>query len=137
MKSPITRGPSHRGLHAFMAERHIAPSEERADGAAVLVCDERIRVFVHPAAQGSLVLEARVMELAVDTRRADAALRNALVLASERLADAPEALVLTPDGRELQLQWPVNADDDARAVAAALEEFLNALGDWRRAMGEL
>jgi hypothetical protein len=127
----------HRGFAAFLAARGIQAAEERPDGAFVLVSDERHRVYVHPAPRGELALESQIVELPADTRRADELIERAMDFAGERLSDWREAVVLTADERQLQLQWRIGADEGVPGVAEALEEFLNALGDWRRAMGEL
>lgn len=127
---------THRGLAAFLGERGIV-AEDRPDGAVVLVSDARNRVFVHPAPEGEVALEAQIVELPADVRQADDMLERALALAGERMSEWREAVVLTSGERLLQLQWRVGADEDAQGVGHALEDFLNALGDWRRSMGEL
>ena len=126
----------HRGFAQFLGTRGISV-ESRRDGSAVIVSDEHNRVFVHPAAQGDVALEAHIVELPTDARRADDQIERALAFAGERMSDWRETLVLSGNERQLQLQWRIGADEDARGVALALEEFLNALGDWRREMGEL
>lgn len=132
----MTRSPSHRGLAAFLQDHRIEV-QERPDGAVVLMSDGRNRVFVHPAPLGDVALEAHVVELPADAQRADELLDTALALAGERMTDSREAVVLAAGERQLLLQWRIGSDDDARGVALALEKFLNALGDWRRSMGEL
>ena len=129
------RHPVHRGLAAFLAERNFV-AEGRPDGAVVLLSDGRHRVFIHPAPQGEVALEVQVVELATDARRADEMLEQALAFAGDRLTQGRESIVLTPNERQLQLQWRVGADEDANAVADAMEKFLNALAAWRQEMGE-
>lgn len=133
----MTRAMSHRGFSAFAASRGIAFEVERTDGAAVLVCDDRLRVHVHPAPQGALALEARIAPMPGDARQADEVLDRAMAMSAGRLADLPESLVLSQDERELRLQWPVAAEAGEAEFASALEAFLNALGEWRMTLGQL
>ncbi|WP_076998311.1 CesT family type III secretion system chaperone [Variovorax sp. KK3] len=133
----MNSGPAHQGFMAFATQRGLEWDSARVDGAAVILCNERYRVHVRSAPQGAVVLHARISEMPIDHRQADALLLKVMQLAGQGLPHVAEALVLTEDESELCLQRWVAPDADRLAFSNALEAFLHALGDWRRATGEL
>ena len=131
------RNTGHAGLDQYLARNQLGGGEARADGATVLVYDERYRVYCRPAQHGDLVLESRLADVPEEAARCEGMLRQSLELAGERLEVAAEWPVLSEDGRTMRLQQRVAADARLEGVELALEAFTNATAAWRRRLGVL
>ncbi|MDB5798419.1 MAG: hypothetical protein JWP36_2321 [Paucimonas sp.] len=122
----------HAALAAWMRSRDLKPGAPRPDGATLLVFDNSIRVLCHPASRGDVVFEYKLFELPASRREQEELLEQVAGLAYSRLAAQQETLVLASDAPVLLLQQRVGAGASQREFEAALENFLNAIDDWRR-----
>jgi len=122
----------HNGFAGYL-ERHRMQSEiERMDGAVVLLFDRRYRVFCRPAPHGDLVLESRVIELPAEIDAADSLIQECLFASWVRLPDFPDVPALSEDGLSIVIQLRIPSDASVNEVESALENYVNALSDWRR-----
>ena len=129
------RSQRHDGLASYLARRNqVGAADERSDGAVVLVFDEQYRVFCRPAPRGDLVFETTLTALPDDAARSDALLGEAVRLAAQGLEVQPDALVLSEDERALLLQRRLPADAGSGEFEQGLEDFVNAIGAWRRGL---
>ncbi len=123
---------THNGLVGYMASQNLSPSENRQDGAVVLVIDRRYRVFCRPAPFGDLVFECRVADLPASPGAADEMIRECLLASFARMREAADVPVLSDDGRTILLQQRLAADASVGEFEQALEDYANALSVWRR-----
>jgi hypothetical protein len=128
---------AHAGFAGYMLRARLAPGEPLDDGAIPLVFDGNMRVVLHPAGRGDLVVEAQVRELPASAQLADDALMNALTVAGRRAPTDPDCLVLAPEQNRLMLQQRIPAAASADEFEQALGSFLNALTGWRAHFGVL
>jgi hypothetical protein len=124
----------HLGLAGYLKRNRFEAGDERGDGALVLVFDNQYRVHFHPARHGDVAMEARLKVLPVSRGEADALLRETLELATGRLAESADTVVLAGDERTLVLQQRVSVDATVPEFEQALEDFINAVASWRRSL---
>ncbi len=122
----------HAGLSGFLERRQLMPESERLDGAVVVTLDDRFRIYCRPAPHGDLVLESRLLELPPRPGDADELIQRCLFTAWVRMAEHAEVPVLSEDESQILIQRRVPADASIDEFEAALEDFSNALSDWRR-----
>ncbi|HVZ45033.1 MAG TPA: CesT family type III secretion system chaperone [Ramlibacter sp.] len=127
----------HGGFAGYLLRERIDPPAPRSDGAVALVFDGNMRVLVHPAARGDVVLEAQLRSLPPGANAADEVLMNALDVAGRREELDADYLVLAPEEDRLLLQQRIAADAAADEFEAALGRFLDALTGWRAHFGVL
>jgi hypothetical protein len=132
-----TRHTHHAGFSGYMLRARLNPGAPREDGAVALVFDGNMRVLLHPAGRGDLVLEAQVRELPTGARQADDLLLDALRVAGERPAADADYLVLPAGQDRLLLQQRIAAAASADEFEIALGRFLDALTGWRAHFGVL
>lgn len=128
---------NHAGFSGYMLRARLEPGAPRADGAAALVFDGNMRVLLHPAGHGDLVLEAQIRVLPTAATVADDALMNALTIAGNREPGDADCLTLSPEEDRLMLQQRVGAAASADEFENALGKFLDALTGWRAHFGVL
>jgi hypothetical protein len=128
---------NHAGFSGYLLRARLEPGAARADGSVALVFDGNMRVVLHPAARGDLVLEAQLRALPTSSGMADDMMMDALVVAGHREPDDADYLVLSPEQDCLMLQQRVGADASADEFEDALGRFLNALAGWRAHFGVL
>lgn len=127
----------HAGFSGYMLRARLPESSPRADGAVALVFDGNMRVLLHPAARGDLVLEAQIRVLPQAPSVADDALMDALIVAGNREPLDADCLVLSPEEDRLMLQQRVGAAASADEFEVALGKFLDSLTAWRAHFGVL
>ena len=128
---------SHAGFAGYLLRAKLDPVPPRADGAAALVFDTRLRVLLHPAGRGDIVLESRVAALPDVQAHADDMLEGALAFAGRRPRAHADYLVLDERQSGLMLQQRIGADVSADEFESSLGHFLNALTAWRAQLGTL
>ena len=128
---------NHSGFSGYVLRARLNPGPPRTDGSMAVVFDGNMRVLLHPAARGDVVLEAQLRALPSSAHQADSMLMDAMVVAGHRDPDCAEYLVLAPEQDRLMLQQRVNADASADEFERALTHFLNALTGWRAHFGVL
>jgi hypothetical protein len=127
----------HAGFAGYLLRARLEPGPPLADGAVALVFDGNMRVLLHPAARGDIVLEAQLCALPAAASSADDMLADALALAGRRDPVDADCLVLGAGGDRLMLQQRVGAAASADEFELALGRFLNALTAWRAHFGVL
>jgi hypothetical protein len=128
---------NHAGFSGYMLRARLDPGTPRADGAVALVFDGNMRVLLHPAGSGDLVLEAQLRTLPASTLLADEVLKDALAVAGRRGPEDADYLVLSPDQDRLLLQQCIGAAASADDFEIALGRFLDSLTGWRAHLGVL
>ena len=128
---------NHPGFSGYMLRARLDAGQPRPDGSVALVFDGNMRVRLHAAVRGDLVLEAQLRTLPPIERQADEMLVEALLVAGQREAREADCLVLSPERDRLLLQQRVSADASADEFENALGGFLNALTAWRAHLGVL
>ena len=127
----------HAGLAGYMLRARLGPAAPRPDGAVASVFDGTLRVRLHPAGRGDLVLEAQLCALPSSTARADDMLEDALIMAAHREPEDADCLVLAPEQDCLLLLQRIGADASADQFEGALGRFLDSLTSWRVHFGVL
>jgi hypothetical protein len=127
----------HAGLAGYLLRARLNAGAPREDGAVALVFDGNMRVLLHPAPRGDLVLQAQLRVLPTVPALADDVLLDALALAGRREPLDADYLVLSPEQDRLLLQQRVGADASADEFEKALGRFLDALTAWRAHFGVL
>jgi hypothetical protein len=127
----------HAGLNGYMLRARLKPGAPRSDGAVALVFDGNMRVLMHPAGRGDIVLEARLQALPPSESQADGMLLDALAEAGRRPASFGDAVVLSADQDVLLLQQRIHADASADEFETTLGHFLDSLTGWRAHLGVL
>ena len=122
----------HNGFAGYLARHRLQSDIERVDGAVVLLFDRRYRVFCRPAPHGDLVLESRVIEVPAEIDAADILIQECLLASWVRLPDFPDVPALSDDGLAIVIQQRIPSDASVNEVESALENYVNALSDWRR-----
>jgi hypothetical protein len=128
---------THAGLAGYMLRARLDAGAPRPDGATVLVFDGNMRVMLHPAGRGDLVLEAQVSMLPDAAALADEMILGALAVAGQRPPVDADCLVLPPEANRLVLQRRIGAAASADEFEIALGRFLDALTAWRAHFGVL
>jgi hypothetical protein len=128
---------NHAGFSGYMLRARLEPGAPRSDGATSLVFDGNMRVLLHPAARGDLVLEAQIRLLPTAAAAVDDALMDALTMAGNREPGDADCLVLSPEEDRLLLQQRIGAAASADEFEVALGRFLDALTGWRAHFGVL
>lgn len=127
----------HAGMEGYLLRSRIQPGPARPDGAIALVFDANLRVLVHPAGRGDIVLEASVCSLPSQTFQADRLLDMLARQAAVQPLQEPDALVLRDSPEQLMVQQRVASDASADEFEAGLAHFLNAVTRWRARSGSL
>jgi hypothetical protein len=127
----------HAGLGGYMLRTRFEPGAPLADGSIALVFDGNMRVLLHPAMHGDLVLESQVRALPSSQMLADNMLMDALAVAGRRAPVDSDCLVLSDDEGRLMLQKRIGAAASADEFETALGRFLDALTGWRAHFGVL
>jgi hypothetical protein len=122
----------HNGFAGYLARHRLQSDIERVDGAVVLLFDRRYRVFCRPAPHGDLVLESRVIEVPAEIDAADNLIQECLLASWVRLPDFQDVPALSDDGLAIVIQQRISSDASVNEVESALENYVNALSDWRR-----
>jgi hypothetical protein len=122
----------HAGLHSYMGRNSMSAKAPLIDGSIVLVLDKRYRVFCRPAPHGDLVFESRLVQLPTKTEEADELIRLCLMGSWVRLRTHSEIPVLSNDQTEISLQQRIPADASVDEFEGVLEQFTNAIAEWRR-----
>jgi hypothetical protein len=128
---------NHPGFSGYMLRARLDAGQPRPDGSAALVFDGNMRVVLHLAMHGDLVLEAQLRTVPAIERQADETLAEAMLVAGQREAQDADCIVLSPECDRLLLQQRVSADASADEFENALGGFLNALTAWRAHLGVL
>jgi hypothetical protein len=121
-------------LLGFLQRFQLKLGQERVDGAIVLTLDKQYRVYCRPAPFGDLVMESRLLDLPTAPAEREATLRECATLSWLRMQDHAEIPVISPDGGYLLLQQRFPADASVDEFERSLENFVHAIGDWRRFM---
>jgi hypothetical protein len=127
----------HAGFSGYLLRARIEAGSPRPDGSVALVFDGNMRVVLHPAGRGDIVLEAQLRLLPTPGARADEVLADALAMAAQREPHEADCLVLAPEEDRLLLQQRVGADASDDEFETSLGHFLNALTGWRAHFGVL
>jgi hypothetical protein len=127
----------HAGFSGYLLRARIQAGVPRSDGSVALVFDGNMRVVLHPAGRGDIVLEAQLRTFAGSDARTDEVLADALVMAAHREPHESDCLVLAPEEDRLLLQQRVGADASADEFEISLGHFLHALTGWRAHFGVL
>jgi hypothetical protein len=128
---------NHAGFSGYMLRERLSPGAPRADGAVALVFDGNMRVLLHPAGRGDLVLEAQIRVLPSAAAVTDDALMDAMTIAGNRAPADADCVVLSPEEDRLMLQQRIGAAVSADEFEIALGRFLDALTGWRAHFGVL
>jgi hypothetical protein len=128
---------NHAGFSGYMLRARLQPGAKRSDGAVALVFDTNMRVLLHPAGHGDIVLEAQLRPLPTSLAAADDMLMDALAVAGQRQPGDADYLVLSPEQDRLLLQQRIGAAASADEFEIALGRFLNSLTSWRAHFGVL
>jgi hypothetical protein len=128
---------NHAGFSGYALRARLNPAAPRADGAVALVFDGSMRVLLHPAGHGDLVLEAQLRLLPESLALADEMLMDALAVAARRAPGHADYLVLSPEQDRLMLQQRIGAAASADEFEIALGRFLDSLTSWRAHFGVL
>jgi hypothetical protein len=121
-------------LSGFLERFQLKLGQERVDGAIVLTLDKQYRVYCRPAPFGDLVMESRLLDLPTAPAEREATLRECATVSWLRMQDHAEIPVISPDGGYLLLQQRFPADASVDEFERSLENFVHAIGDWRRFM---
>lgn len=128
---------NHAGFAGYMLRARLGAGAPRSDGAVALVFDGNMRVLLHPAGRGDLVLEAQLRPLAGSPAQSDHVLTDALAVAGRRAPADADYLVLSPQQDRLLLQQRIVAAASADEFEVALGHFLDSLTAWRAHFGVL
>ena len=128
---------NHAGFAGYMLRARLGEGAARNDGAVALVFDGNMRVLLHPAGHGDLVLEAQLRPLAATPAQSDYVLMDALEVAGNRPPKEADYLVLSPEQDRLLLQQRIGAAASADEFEVALGRFLDSLTGWRAHFGVL
>lgn len=129
--------PQHAGFAGYLLRSRLDPGAPRPDGAFALVFDGNMRVLLHPAGRGDLVLEAQLRQVPASASQADDMLVDALAIAGRRSGIDADCLVLSQDSNRLLLQQRIGAAASADEFEQSLGRFLDALTGWRAHFGVL
>jgi hypothetical protein len=127
----------HAGFGGYLLRTRLEPGPARDDGSVALVFDGNMRVVLHPATRGDLVLEAQVRALPTSAHLVDEMLMDALTVAGRRPPLHSDCLALAPEQDRLMLQQRVGAAASADEFEITLGRFLDALTSWRAHFGVL
>src|SRR5688500_9165533 len=100
----------HAGFAGFMLRSRLEPGPARPDGSVALIFDGNMRVQLHPASRGDIVLEAQLCVLPPAADAADVMLADALAAAGRREPECADYLVLAREQDRLLLQKRIGAD---------------------------
>lgn len=128
---------NHAGFSGYALRTRLGEGAPRNDGAVTLVFDGNMRVLLHPASRGDLVLEAQLRMLPAIASQADHMLAGALDIAGRRPATDADCLVLPQEQDRLLLQQRIGAAASADEFEIALGHFLDSLTAWRAHFGVL
>jgi hypothetical protein len=73
-----------------------------------------------------------VIELPAEIDAADSLIQECLFASWVRLPDFPDVPALSEDGLSIVIQLRIPSDASVNEVESALENYVNALSDWRR-----
>lgn len=121
-------------LSGFLDRCQLSLGEERVDGAVVLTLDKEYRVYCRPAPYGDLVMESRLLDLPAVPADREAVLRECATISWLRMQAHADIPVVSPDGGHLLLQQRFPADASVDEFERSLENFVHAIGEWRRLM---
>ena len=127
----------HDGLSKYLAERQAGKGCVSPDGSITLVFDGRYRVACLGMSNGELLLEARVCELPAGAAPRSSLLEALLLQSGRALERHGEWMTMTPDRQTLVLQQTLPVLATVMDVEVRLENFINALANWRRLAGVL
>lgn len=127
----------HDGLARYLAERHVGDGYVSPDGSITMVFDGRYRVACLVLSNGELLLEARICDLAADAAARRSLLEELLLQTGRTLERHAEWMSITQDRQTLVLQQTLPAQAPLMDVERLLEDFINALANWRRLAGVL
>ncbi|RYX93963.1 MAG: hypothetical protein EOO28_16390 [Comamonadaceae bacterium] len=130
-------GLDHAGFAGYALRTRLRDGAPRNDGAVALVFDGNMRVLLHPAGRGDLVLEAQLRSLPLATSQSDHAVLGALEIAGRRPPADADYLVLSPGQDRLVLQQRIGVAASADEFELALGRFLDSLTAWRAHFGVL
>ncbi len=121
-------------LSNFLDHHQLKPGAQRVDGAVVLTLDKEYRVYCRPAPHGDLVMESRLLDLPVVPADREAILRECATISWLRMQRHADIPVVSPDGGHVLLQQRCPADATPDEFERSLENFVHAIGEWRRLM---
>lgn len=118
-------------IQEWARTRGIAVQPRTRDGRVAFNVDDAYRVYVYPAPDNRLLVEARVTDLPTDTEARERLVLEALQSATGRIRDRRERLVADAAETALLLQCEAAADDGVEAFNETLGDFINHLAAWR------
>ena len=127
----------HEGLVKYLADSRGGDGSVSPDGSITMVFDGRYRVACLTLSNGELLLEARICDLPIEALPRRALLEELLVQTGRRLERDAEWMSITKDRQTLVLQKTLPAQASLMDVERLLENFINALANWRRMAGVL
>lgn len=119
-------------LSGFLERHQLKIDSDRIDRAVVLTLDKAYRVYCRPAPYGDLVMESRLLDLPTVPVDREAVLRECATVSWLRMQGHADVPVVSPDGGHLLLQQRFPSDATADEFEASLENFVDAIGEWRR-----
>lgn len=125
----------HPALMRYLAKCGLVDGGTRHDDAVELVLDGTLRILCRPGPRGTMVFESRLVELPADRRAIDAMLEQTLRFAGERLGDCDDHPAMSEGTATLLLQQHLGAEAELEAFESSLENFSNAVEDWRAQLG--
>ncbi|RYZ12661.1 MAG: hypothetical protein EOO24_02575 [Comamonadaceae bacterium] len=125
----------HPALVRYLAKRGLVDGGTRHDDAVELVLDGTLRILCRPGARGTMVFESRLTELPAERKAVDVLLEQTLRFAGERLGDCDDHPAMSEGSATLLLQQHLDAEAELDAFESGLENFSNAIEDWRRQLG--
>ena len=130
MTSTIT----HPTVQKFMARRGISSQSLSRDGRLSITIDGKYRIYLRPAINGQLALQAKVVELPDPEMQANAdrTIENLMNRSAGLMREHASTLCLEPGGQTIRLQMLLAADTDIEQLGVAIAEFTNSLDYWVR-----
>jgi hypothetical protein len=121
----------HAGLRNYLDRMNISQDPDQ-QGKIVLTFDQRYRIRCWPTTGGDLILESNIFNLPADAHERAELLNEALCSAAGRLYTCSDTLILDEDENVVYVQQRIAADAAFDEFESELEQFLNALGNWRQ-----
>jgi len=118
-------------LKEWAHKRGIEHLPRMRDGRIAFNVDERYRVYLYPAPENRLLIEARICDLPAAADARERLMHEALQAATGRMREQNARLTVDAADTQLLLQADTTLDAGVAALDDALGAFLNHLAVWR------